>query len=525
MAADYTEGGEDQQDHEEKMDVEAHASEDESVETATSALEAQSPELPEEVNDRSRWKLSVIYLCTYGFVASIKPGEPFITPLLLSSEKNFTKEQVTNEITPVLTYSYMAVLVPAFLLTDLLRYKPLLILQCLSQMAIWLILLLGTTLLQMQFMEFFYGITMACRLAYSSYIFSLVDPAFYQRVASYSRSSVLFGVFLSAVLGQLCMSVGKFTYFSLNAISMGFVCFSLLLSLCLPWPKRSLFFNRTKQQEQREQAALAESELDTMNPKEEVSATASWWKDSIFLQMLLELKNVVRRPNLRLWSLWWVFNSTGYYLVLFYVHILWNAVQEKSDNVKVYNGAVEAASTLLSAVVSFMAGYVKIRWNVWSELVIGLITAVQASLLLVMQNTDNIWVCYVTYVLFRGFYQFLVPIATFQIASSLSKELCALVFGINTFLATILKTIINLIFSDKRVLGLPVQDQFLVYFIYMAILTVIYLVCAAVNIFRHFRRQPGAEDGAGEQATPTELGVLSLNSEEQPLSNGKGVKA
>lgn len=47
----------------------------------------------------------------------------------------------------------------------------------------------------------------------------------------------------------------------------------------------------------------------------------------------------------------------------------------------------------------------------------------------------------------------------FQIAASLSKELCALVFGINTFLATVLKTIITLIVSDKLGLGLSVKEQ------------------------------------------------------------------
>lgn len=260
---------------------------------------------------------------------------------------------MTNEITPVLTYSYMAVLVPAFLLTDLLRYKPVLIIQGISQVVIWIILLLGSTLLQMQFMEFFYGITMACRVAYSSYIFSLVNPALYQRVAGYSRSSVLLGVFSSSVLGQLCMSVGNITFYTLNAISLGFVSFGLLLSLCLPWPKRSMFFNRAKNQEQRELAAeAAKCELDKINPKQGASSSASAppcsasrWKDSVFVQMLLEVRNVVKRPNLRLWSLWWIFNSTGYYLVLFYVHILWNKV---TDNKKVYNGGVEAASTLLS---------------------------------------------------------------------------------------------------------------------------------------------------------------------------------
>uniref|UniRef100_A0A3Q4IH51 Solute carrier family 19 member 1 n=1 Tax=Neolamprologus brichardi TaxID=32507 RepID=A0A3Q4IH51_NEOBR len=389
---------------------------------------------------------------------------------------------VTNEITPVLTYSYMAVLVPAFLLTDLLRYKPVLIIQGVSQVIIWIILLLGGTLLQMQFMEFFYGITMACRVAYSSYIFSLVNPVFYQRVAGYSRSSVLLGVFTSSILGQLCMSLGNITFYTLNSISLGFVSFGLLLSLCLPWPKRSLFFNRTNQEEKELVEVATKSELDKMDPKDggpsfaAPPCPASTWKDSVFMQMLLEVRNVLKRPNLRLWSLWWVFNSTGYYLVLFYVHILWNKVYPATENKNVYNGGVEAASTLLS------------------------------------ETFPDIFKKY--------FYQFLVPIATFQIASSLTKELCALVFGINTFFGTVLKTIISLIFTDKRGLALDVHSQFLVYFFYFTLLTVVYFACAAVVICRHYRneRRGGV---TRDQPTPTELSPVVTNKELEPLSNGK----
>lgn len=472
----------------------------------------------ENVQEEPRkWKFAVIFLCFYGFMSSIKPGEPFITPNLLSAEKNFTRQQVTNEITPVLTYSYMAVLVPAFLLTDFLRYKPVLVIQGISQVIIWIILLLGSTLLQMQLMEFFYGITMACRVAYSSYIFSLVSPVLYQRVAGYSRSSVLLGVFTSSVLGQLCLSLGNITYYTLSAVSLGFVSFGLLLAVCLPWPKRSLFFNRSQEK-------ATNAETDKMNSKQDGKSSRPKWKDSVFVQMLQELKHVVKMPSLRLWSLWWIFNSTGYYLVLFYVHILWNKVYPATENKNVYNGGVEAASTLLSALTSFIAGYAKIRWNVWSELVIAVITALQAGLLLLMGTTDNIWVCYIAYVLFRGFYQFLVPIATFQIASSLTKELCALVFGINTFLGTILKSIINLIFADKRGLGLDVHKQFLVYFVYFTLLTVVYFVCAAVVIIRHFRNRPDRGQG-GVTELPTELVPVAAGSETEPLSNGKSIKS
>ncbi|XP_061631598.1 reduced folate transporter isoform X2 [Phyllopteryx taeniolatus] len=470
---------------------------------------SEEPPASEGLREEPRkWRWAVIFLCFYGFMSSIKPGEPFITPYLLSAEKNFTSQQVTNEIIPVLTYSYMAVLVPAFLLTDLLRYKPLLVLQSFSQVVIWVILLLGTSLLEMQFMEFFYGVTMACRVAYSSYIFSLVSLSLYQRVASYSRASVLLGVFTSSVLGQLFISVGRIRYNTLSAISLGFVSLGLVLSLCLPWPKRSLFFNQARREAASQVAAKAE--LDKMNPKDSQltaavsTCSASRWKDSIFVQMLMELRTVVKRPNMRLWSLWWVFNSTGYYLVLFYVHILWSKVYPATENNNVYNGAVEAASTLLSVLTSFIAGFVKIRWNIWSELVIGSITAVQAALLLLMGTTDNIWLCYVAYVLFRSSYQFLVPIATFQIASSLTKELCALVFGINTFLGTMLKSIMNLIFADKRGLALDVHSQFLVYFIYFTLLTVTYLTCAAVVIFRHFRNRPERRE-VSRQPKSTEL--------------------
>nr|XP_046238100.1 reduced folate transporter [Scatophagus argus]XP_046238101.1 reduced folate transporter [Scatophagus argus]XP_046238102.1 reduced folate transporter [Scatophagus argus] len=540
MVVDDTAGSGDRSDGEKEMDLKVPTSEDigghqdGDIGMAVSAPEVlSSSDRPSaEAGESRNWKCAVMFLCFYGFMVSIKPGEPFITPYLLSPEKNFTTEQVTNEIIPVLTYSYMAVLVPAFLLTDLMRYKPVLIIQAISQVVIWLVLLLGNTLLEMQFMEFFYGITMACRVAYSSYIFSLVNPKLYQRVAGYSRSSVLLGVFTSSVVGQLCMSVGNISFYTLNAISLGFVSFGLLLSLFLPWPKRSLFFNRMQNQGQKELTEVAtKSELDKINPKDGVSSSAappcprSRWRDSVFVQMLLEVREVVKRPNLRLWSLWWVFNSTGYYLVLFYVHILWNKVYPPSENKRVYNGAVEAASTLLSTMTSFSAGFVKIRWNIWSELVIGLITAVQAALLLLMGNTDNIWVCYVAYILFRGFYQFLVPIATFQIASSLTKELCALVFGINTFLGTILNSIIILIFAEKRGLGLDVHDQFLVYFIYLTILTVIYFICATVVIMRHYRNKPREGGGTNEQASPMELHPVTASSEAETLTNGASAKA
>ncbi|KFO28077.1 Folate transporter 1 [Fukomys damarensis] len=354
---------------------------------------------------------------------------------------------VTNEITPVLSYSYLVVLVPIFLLTDYLRYKPVLLLQGLSYVCVWLLLLFGSSVPYMQLMEAFYSVTMAARIAYSSYIFSLVRPSRYQRMASYSRAAVLLGVFTSSVLGQLLVTVGRVRAGRTRAGKLGRV-----LRTC---------------------------------------------RDSFLVRVLYELGTSLRLPQLRLWSLWWIFNSAGYYLVVYYVHILWNVVYSTTNSARVYNGAADAASTLLGAIMSFAAGFLKIRWALWSKLVIAAVTATQAGLVFLLYNSEtfvqhphNIWLCYAAFVVFRGAYQFLVPIATFQIASSLSKELCALVFGINTFLATVLKTCITLVVSDKRGLGLPVFSQFRVYFVYFLVLSIIYFLGALLDapLFLHHCR-------------------------------------
>ncbi|NXQ78932.1 S19A1 protein, partial [Nyctibius grandis] len=424
------------------------------------------------------WKLQVFYLCFYGFMTQIRPGESFITPYLLGADKNFTQAEVTNVITPVLTYSYMAVLVPIFLLTDYLRYKPVLVLQSLSYISIWLLLVLGTSVLAMQLMEFFYGVTMAARIAYSSYIFSLVAPSRYQRMASYSRSSVLMGVFTSSVLGQLCVTLGSVSFLTLNYVSLGFVSFGLVLTLFLERPRRSLFFNRPEAADN----GVAPTELDKMAGGDSGGGTQGW-REAVLCRMLREVGALARQPQLRLWSLWWVFNSAGYYLMLYYVHILWNEIYPAMDNHRVYNGGVDAASTLLGAGASFAAGCVKIRWTLWSELVIGafLVPIAMCVILLGTRSPPQQ----------LGWHQGLTSLLlfpSFQIATSLSKELCALVFGVNTFFATVLKTIITIIVADKRGLGLAVHPQFYVYFGYFTLLAVVYLLAGIGVAIRHSRR-------------------------------------
>lgn len=60
---------------------------------------------------------------------------------------------MNQEVYPVGTYAYLAQLVVVFLITDLCRYKPLIITLGLSGIVTWVMLLWTTSLLELQILE------------------------------------------------------------------------------------------------------------------------------------------------------------------------------------------------------------------------------------------------------------------------------------------------------------------------------------------------------------------------------------
>uniref|UniRef100_A0AAQ5Y710 Solute carrier family 19 member 1 n=1 Tax=Amphiprion ocellaris TaxID=80972 RepID=A0AAQ5Y710_AMPOC len=78
------------------------------------------------------WVGPTVLLCIYGFCSMMRPIEPFVTVFLTGTYKNLTTEQVTSQVIPVWTYSRAVLLVPVLLITDFLRYKPVIVLQSLT---------------------------------------------------------------------------------------------------------------------------------------------------------------------------------------------------------------------------------------------------------------------------------------------------------------------------------------------------------------------------------------------------------
>ncbi|XP_013799770.1 thiamine transporter 2-like [Apteryx mantelli] len=451
----------------------------------------------------SNWIFPTLILCIYGFFYTMKPSEPFLTPYLTAPDKNLTIDEVTNQVFPVWTYSYLALLFPVFLITDYARYKPIIILQGISFIITWLLLLFAHGVVAMQVVEFFYGMVTATEVAYYAYIYSVVSTEHYQKVTSYCRSITLVAATVAAVLGQLLVSLAHVSYFYLNAITLASLALAFVCSFFLPMPQRSMFFHRKDAAETLQgpdkvvatfspnkpcgcQEDTDPASADTRPTPEQPAGQPQPQNHAlrVLVQLSKDLRECYSSRKLLYWSLWWALATAGFNQVLNYIQVLWD-FRAPSHSSAVYNGAVEAIATFLSAVTSLAVGYVKVNWDLFGELALGIFSTMDAGCLLLMCFTASIWACYAGYLIFKACYMLLITIATFQIAVNLSMERYALMFGFNNFLALVIQTILTVVVVDSKGLGLDIVTQFLIYGSYFAVIAGIFLlrsICVLVSI-------------------------------------------
>ncbi|XP_044211096.1 solute carrier family 19 member 3b isoform X1 [Thunnus albacares] len=468
----------------------------------------------------SSWAYPTAVLSFYGFFANCRVAEPFLTPYLIGPHKNISEEVVTNYLFPIWTYSYLAFLFPVFLLTDFLRYKPLIMVQGLFLVTNYVLLCFAPGLPAMIFLQINYAVVTSTEVAYFSYIYSVIPVENYQRATGYLRSAMLAGYTFGAGLGQVLISLAGVDYFYINAITLGIVSVAFLISFWLPMPERSMFFKGKKatalgcqsQQERPvgedrpEEPVMDKEEAGSGKEKMELNGSAGWCSgENVAMAGHLlwqSFKESYSSRHLIYWSLWWALATAGYVQVFNYIQLMWDHI-EPSATSSIYNGGVEAACSLVGAAAAFSVGYIKVTWNVWGELALGLFSSVGAGAVFLMAFTSSIWACYAGYIIFKSCYMLLITITTFQIAANLSMECYALTFGINTFVALSLQTIMTGIFIDEAALGLDIVTQFILYGSYYTVISVLFLIrgtyTACVN--RHRLEQADVK----EQETSVEV--------------------
>ncbi|XP_015864136.1 thiamine transporter 2 isoform X2 [Peromyscus maniculatus bairdii] len=446
------------------------------------------------------WVYPTVILCLFGFFSMFRPSEAFLIPFLFEPSKNLTETEMTNEVLPVWTYSYLATLPPVFILTDYLRYKPIIMLNVIAFIICYLLLLFGQGVMLMQVAEFFFGIVTSTEIGYYSYIYSMVSPEHYQKVSSYCRSVTLVAYTAGSVLAQLLVSLATLPYFYLFYISLACVSVSFVFLLFLPMPKKSMFFHTKYEREAHQKPLEQDTVLEEAQKNHEAAHPALHAPSGKpgdrernnpepknvalrpFVRWFQDLKECYSSKHLFYWSLWWAFATAGYNQILNFVQVLWENKAPSQDS-SIYNGAVEAIATFGGALAAFSVGYVKVNWDLLGELGLAIFSAIISGALFLMHYTLSIWVCYVGYLLVKASYMFLITIAVFQIAVNLSVELYALVLGMDTFIALVIQAIMTVIVADKRGLHLQITTQFLVYGIYFAIIAGVFLMRSIYIIY------------------------------------------
>uniref|UniRef100_A0A8B9TBS8 Thiamine transporter 2 n=1 Tax=Anas platyrhynchos TaxID=8839 RepID=A0A8B9TBS8_ANAPL len=247
----------------------------------------------------------------------------------------------------------------------------------------------------MQVMEFFYGMVTATEVAYYAYIYSVVSADRYQRVTSYCRSITLVAATVAAVLGQLLVSLADVSYFHLNAITLASVSLAFLCSFLLPMPQKSMFFHKKGVsetlpcQQQDQDCAAADTGPAPQQQAEQPKPQNHMLR--VLVQLSRDLRDCYSSRKLLYWSLWWALATAGFNQVVNYIQVLWD-FRAPSHSSAVYNGAVEAIATFLSSVTSFMVAYVKVNWDLFGELALGIFSTIDAGSLFLMHFTTNI--CY-----------------------------------------------------------------------------------------------------------------------------------
>lgn len=151
----------------------------------------------------------------------------------------------------------------------------------------------------------------------------------------------------------------------------------------------------------------------------------------------------------------------------------------------IWNGAIEAAVTLLGALFALLAGYMHngILGQKKSLGALSIISLLQGGAIFLASMTEHRWVSYIGYLIFVTLFHFLITISSAEIAKHLEEDSYGLVFGINTMFALLAQSILTFTIISESGFKLDIFGQYLVLGVYHFILGGIYVVVFVISIF------------------------------------------
>ncbi|KAI6185392.1 Reduced folate carrier [Aphelenchoides besseyi] len=404
------------------------------------------------------WRTVAAILCTYGALKEFRPTEPYLYQWQHDG-LNLTARELSIDVYPISTYANLIFLIPTLLLTDILLYKSVLLLESLSYIGVWLTLIFGRSVLSQQVGQALYGLAMSMEVAYFAYSYVKVKPEQYTKVTVWTRSALEFGRCVSYVLSEPIVLLYPGKYQILNYISVISLTLTLIFALLLP--------NVTWRE-------IAHRHFEDSNLLQNTNELPDSYLQFVVCRvrrLYADVRRLTADAYIVKWSASWALVSCGYLQASNYIQTLWGTAEEAS---KTYNGFVQGLIPVVCIVAVLPLQNSQFNW-LFHDLVVAIVQILCAGALFLICHINNIWIMYAGYSAFRVLYQLAITITQCMIIKGIDVDASGFVFGLNTFLALVLQTGLS-IFVTKVSYFNEIHRQFVVYSVYHLLIAIVFFV-------------------------------------------------
>lgn len=255
-----------------------------------------------------------------------------------------------------------------------------------------------------QLLEVTYAAYSTSEVAYFAYIYAKVSKEHYSAVTSHTRAGLLIGRFISGVLSQSLIHFKLMKIDELNYITLSAQIVATIFAISLPSVKESIYFYRRNSKSTAIEADNLGNGLPNAFPQSNTKQA--------FALMWSQFKCAYSNRQILLWSIWYAFGLCGFLQVLTYVQMLWIEIDNRPE--VMWNGAVEAIATLLSATIALLAS--RLHTNVLNSkikilLVLFIMSIFASGAIVLLANTSSRLISYIGYMMFYLFYTFTITIS------------------------------------------------------------------------------------------------------------------
>ncbi|KAE9551647.1 hypothetical protein FO519_005145 [Halicephalobus sp. NKZ332] len=153
------------------------------------------------------------------------------------------------------------------------------------------------------------------------------------------------------------------------------------------------------------------------------------------------------------------------------------------------NGFADAAYTSIATILILLMNRLSINWDKWGEIVLVIISILDAVLLALFSQTNSVYLMYFCYIFYKSCFQVVLTIAQWNIAKKMVTNSYAFVFGVDAFIALILQSMIMRVVADKKGLGMQVREAFIVYAVLHALVALIFSISVVYSFISYYRKK------------------------------------